>query len=69
MEIGSRVRCIDSDGYPSLTKGKVYEVIDFQPSLRYDNGFTFPAYVAVVGDSGFRVSAHPYRFVTSEGNL
>lgn len=68
MEIGSRVRCIDSDGYHSLTKGKVYEVVDFQPRVRDVSGFTFPPYVIVIGDFGTLVTCHLWRFVTSEGN-
>lgn len=27
-EVGAKIRCVDTGGYPFLTKGKVYEVCE-----------------------------------------
>lgn len=46
-----------------LTKGKQYTVTHYQPSCPdLHIGFTWPAYVTVIGDSGKPVTGHTYRF-------
>lgn len=62
MTPGTKVVCRSNGGYFSLTSGKTYEVVDYQPSERVDH-FTWPAYVGVIGDFGKRVYAHAHRFV------
>jgi hypothetical protein len=44
-----------------LTKGKEYIVVDYDPEFQTP-GFTFPAYVTVIGDHGGFTKAHTHRF-------
>lgn len=62
FEVGQVVE--STDGYCwHLTKGKRYTVTHYQPSCPdLHIGFTWPAYVTVIGDSGRPVTGHTYRF-------
>ena len=62
MNPGTKVVCHDNSNYHNLTRGKTYEVVDYQPSRRVD-WFTWPAYVGVVDDYGDRTYGHAHRFV------
>ena len=64
-----RVICKNSLGYPNLTEGKEYDVVELVPQLITPN-FTFPRYVTVLNDSnvdGSTSSGHAYRFETLDG--
>ena len=64
FEKGEVVVCSGSRGY-SLTTGKEYEVIKYDPPLPDSSsvsGFTWPAYVAVIGDNGKELYCHASRF-------
>lgn len=61
-----KVRCVNNSGYPDLTTGKIYDVIEFIPRLICQN-FTFPRYVTVENDWGSKSTGHAYRFQTIEG--
>ena len=46
-----------------LTEGKQYTVTKYEPECPdHAIGFTWPAYVTVIGDSGKPVTGHTYRF-------
>lgn len=56
------------NGYEyKLTEGKQYTVVDYSVPYTAENGFTFPAYVTVIGDRGKEVVSHAYRFAAVEG--
>lgn len=61
-----KVRCIRDMGYPNLTEGKEYDVVELIPRL-ITTHFTFPRYVSVIGDFGKTCTGHAYRFETIEG--
>lgn len=62
FEVGQKVVATGSYNW-LLTKGKQYEVIKYEPPFPEPNiGFTWPAYVTVIGDSGKPVTGHTYRF-------
>ena len=63
MHTGQKVKCVDSSGAPSLTRGKVYEVLRLFPE-EYDpaSGFTFKALVEVTDDFGLNGRFHVWRF-------
>jgi len=66
--IGQTVAGAYVQGYENhLTAGKRYVVTDYSPAERTEIGFTFPAYVTVIGDSGRPVTAHTYRFKAING--
>ena len=63
MKKGDIIICRGDRGY-DLTAGKEYVVIDFEPSdADTDIGFTWPAYVHIIDDTGKQVAAHAARFV------
>lgn len=62
------VKCLDRDGYHSLTVGKAYELLNVRPE-EHDTepsggGFTWPETFTVIGDFGEPVTANAYRFTT-----
>ncbi len=61
FEVGQKVIATGSYGW-LLTEGKTYEVVDYAPAWYMGSGFTWPAYVTVIGDSGKPVSGHAHRF-------
>ena len=62
-EVGQRVRCLWADGY-NFTEGREYSVTGYQPAQQMHGagGFTFPAYVHVIDDTGITVICHASRF-------
>jgi len=67
MNKGEKIVCRSARGY-DLTEGKTYEVVQYdEPWQDKDSpgGFTWPAYVHVINDSGKQVAAHASRFARS----
>lgn len=60
FKTGDKVKCLNATGY-LLTKGKVYEISEYEPKFRLGN-FTFPPYVKVIGDNGKMLHCHATRF-------
>lgn len=60
------VRCVVNADYYSLTKGKLYEVVEFIPQYAHDN-YVFPRYVTVIDDFGGKSTGHAYRFCMEDG--
>lgn len=62
MNVGDKIKCRRSDGYPTLTEGKVYECLyGLEEGIFEDRPF-----VTVIGDTGKEVSAHASRFEVVE---
>lgn len=60
FEVGQIV--IARSSYPwRLTEGHLYTVVEYIPT-EYSPHFTWPAYVAIVDDSGKLATFHAYRF-------
>ena len=62
FEIGDKVKCLNSSGYPQLREGETYEVLKYEerdPSQH----FTWPAYVAVKIDDERSAFCHASRFI------
>lgn len=59
--------CRDANGY-NFTEGKRYTILEYDPPDYWGNGFTCPAYVSVIDDTGKKANCHANRFVpaTSE---
>ena len=65
--VGQQVVARFIGGYANhLTEGKVYTVTVYDPPTPTEVGFTFPAYVTVIGDWGKPVQSHTYRFHAAE---
>lgn len=61
------VICVGSRGYFNLTTGAEYKIIRYEPEEPVEGiGFTWPAYVVVLGDDGRYVHCHANRFVKKE---
>ena len=60
FSVGDKVTPVYTSGY-HLTEGKVYEVVKYDPPF-HEEVFTWPAYVVVHDDLGFRIVAHARRF-------
>lgn len=66
MKTGDRAVCVGSRGY-DFTTGKEYEIVQYDPPYRAEGDwFTWPAYVAVVDNSGKLVHCHAHRFKVEE---
>lgn len=62
FEVGQEVEATGSYMH-QLTKGKKYTVTKYEPEYPEPGiGFTWPAYVTVIGDFGKPVTGHAYRF-------
>jgi len=61
-----KVICKNNGGYPNLTEGKEYEVMELTPRLLTEH-FTFPRYIGVNDDNGNPSTGHAYRFETLDG--
>lgn len=66
FEVGDVVVSVCS-GKRSLTRGKQYVVVKYEPRFP-DTYFTWPAYVTVVDDDGNRTAYHTYRFKKVEND-
>lgn len=61
---GDTVACLYNYAYENqLTRGKAYKVLDYIPR-EVTPGFTFPAYVAVMGDNGKKTECHATRMIS-----
>ena len=62
FEVGEKIICTGSHGY-ALTAGKEYEVLEYDEKIEhYGIGFTWPAYVTVMGDDDKKAFCHARRF-------
>lgn len=62
FEVGELVTCIRADGY-RLTGGHTYEVLKYEPRSSEEGfGFTWPAYVTFIDDTGQFAMSHATRF-------
>jgi len=61
-----KVVCVNPHGYYSLTEGKEYEVVEFEPRIIHPH-YTFPRYVSVIDDRGKVSTGHAYRFRMLDG--
>ena len=59
------VICIAPRGY-DITKDKEYAVLDYEPKIAFNIGFTWPAYVIFLNDYGKECKAHASRFVLKQ---
>lgn len=66
FEAGQQVRCIRPHDY-NFTMNKVYTVVDYEPPAYAGNGsgYTWPAYLHLVDDSGELTACHAIRFVSA----
>lgn len=60
---GQLVRCLYADGY-NFKEGGEYIVAKYTPPYQTQGagGFTFPAYVSVIDDTGLVATCHASRF-------
>ncbi len=55
------VTCVDASGYPQLTEGKQYLVLDVQEEI-HEQCFTWPEYIVVATGHPLPTICHTYRF-------